>query len=142
MSAIDFSDPSTIAALAEALTAAGVDGIEISKSGANLRLVMSKAGGVDVTLTGSARADISVTPRVTVKAPMAGHFCPSHPSTPINAEHLPRNVCNQDVIGFIRIGSVLLPLSAGRSGLLTRQLAEPDALVGFGEPLFEIEPQS
>ena len=142
MSAIDFSDPSTIAALAEALTAAGVDGIEISKAGVNLRLVVSKAGGADVTLTGSARPDLSRAPTVTVKAPMAGHFCPSHPSALIDAEHLPRSVCDQDVIGFIRIGSVLLPLSAGRSGLLTRQLAEPDALVGFGEPLFEIEPQS
>jgi hypothetical protein len=46
------------------------------------------------------------------------------------------------VIGFIRIGQILVPVLAGRTGLLTRQLAEQDALVGFGDVLFELEPQS
>ncbi|MDK4741601.1 acetyl-CoA carboxylase [Rhizobium sp. CNPSo 3464] len=142
MSAIDFSDPATIAVLADALTAAGVDGIEISRPGGNLRLVISAAGGAQVSTTGNARPGLAVTPAATVKAPIAGRFCPSHPSAPVEIQHRPRAVSEQDVIGFIRIGSVLLPIPAGRSGLLSKRLAEPDALVGFGDPLFEIEPHS
>lgn len=42
MSAIDFSDPATIAFLTEALTAAGVDGLEISRPGGQLRIVVAE----------------------------------------------------------------------------------------------------
>lgn len=142
MSTIDFGDPSTIAALTDALTAAGVDGIEISKPAGKLRIVVSKVEGAQVSLTGGTRQNLAAMPSTIVKAPMAGRFCPSHPSASDAAAHLPRGVSGQDVIGFIRIGSVLLPIAAGRAGSLTRQVAEPDALVGFGDPLFEIEPIS
>ncbi|WFU12227.1 acetyl-CoA carboxylase (plasmid) [Rhizobium sp. CB3090] len=142
MSAIDFSDPSTIAALTDALTTAGLDGLEISRPGGNLRIVVSKESGAQVSLTGDAQPGFAAIPAATVKAPMAGQFYALHPSDSEGGECLPRTVADQDVIGFIRIGSVLLPIPAGRSGLLTKQLVEPDALVGFGDPLFEIEPIS
>ncbi|MGY5776132.1 acetyl-CoA carboxylase [Rhizobium sp. LEGMi135b] len=141
MSAIDFGDPSTIAALADALTAAGVDGLEISRPGGNLRIVVSKAGGAQISRTGKAQPEPATSVTV-VKAPMAGHFYPLHPSDSNGAERLPRTVSGQDVIGFIRIGSVLLPIPAGRSGLLARRSVESETLVGFGDPLFEIEPLS
>ncbi|MCQ1851381.1 acetyl-CoA carboxylase [Neorhizobium galegae] len=139
MSTIDFSDPATIAALTEALTAAGVDGIEISGPGGQLRLVISKGEGPHIRLTGG----IGTNPAnaAIVKAPIAGCFCAIHPSVSEETETLPRRVSDKDVVGFIRIGSVLLPVLAGRSGLLARRLAESGALVGFGDPLFEIEPQ-
>lgn len=141
MSAIDFSDPSIIAALAEALTAAGVDGLEISRPGANLRIVVSKAGHAEIRLTRNAQPQPTI-PVAVAKAPMAGHFYPLHPLDSDGTGHLPRAVSSEDVIGFIRIGSVLLPILAGRTGLLVRQLVEAEALVGFGDPLFEIEPLS
>lgn len=141
MRTIDFSDPSTIAALADALTAAGVDGVEISRPGGNLRIVVSKAGSAQISLTGNAQPAPATSVAV-VKAPMAGHFYPLHPSDSDGTGHLPRAVSSEDAIGFIRIGSVLLPILAGRSGLLARQLAEPETLVGFGDTLFEIEPLS
>ena len=142
MSVIDFSDPSTIAALTDALTAAGVDGLEISRPGGNLRIVVSKESGAQVSLTRDAQPGFAVIPAASVKAPMAGHFYPLHSSDSEGGERLSRTVVGEDVIGFIRIGSVLLPIPASRSGLLTKQLVEPDALVGFGDPLFEIEPIS
>jgi len=141
MSAIDFSDPATIAALADALTAAGVDGIEISKPAGKLRIVVSKAEGVQVSLKDMPPLSAASSAAI-VKAPMAGHFHPLPPSLSGGTEGLPRSVSVRDVIGFIRIASVLLPIPAGRSGLLTRQLVEPETLVGFGDPLFEIEPLS
>lgn len=142
MSAIDFSDPATITLLTDALTAAGVDGLEISRPGGKLRIVVSGDRGSRIEVSGAAlptSADKSV---VVVKAPMAGLFCASHPSRPAEHDHLPRPVSAMDVLGFMRIGPVLLPLCAGRSGVLTRRLAEADALVGFGASLFEIEIQT
>ncbi|MBO9653558.1 MAG: acetyl-CoA carboxylase [Agrobacterium tumefaciens] len=141
MTTLDLADTATIAALTEALTAAGVDGIEISTPKGHLRLVVStgnSARAASVVKTPTAETAATVI----VKAPMAGRFCSSHPSALAETGHLPRAVTSADILGFIRIGSVLLPVSSGRSGVVKRRLAEPDALVGFGDPLFEIEPQS
>ncbi|PDT10302.1 acetyl-CoA carboxylase [Rhizobium sp. M1] len=134
MSAIDFSDPATIAFLTDALTAAGVEGLEISRPDGQLRIVTSGEGGAQVAVL---RAPGS--PPVVMKAPLAGHFCAEHPAAAATPQTLPRSVSDADLLGFIRVGHVLLPLRAGRSGVLTRLLAEPGALVGFGDPLFEIE---
>ncbi|RFB81987.1 acetyl-CoA carboxylase [Rhizobium leguminosarum bv. trifolii] len=138
MSAIDFSDPATIAFLTDALTAAGVVGLEISRPDGQLRIVISGEGGARI---GSSEA----TPRasgsapVVVKAPLAGYFCAEHPAAALTPQNLPRSVSDADVLGFVSLGHVLLPLRAGQSGVLTRLLAEPGALVSFGDPLFEIE---
>ena len=93
----------------------------------------------------SSRRATEATPRAPgsasaiVKAPIAGHFCVEHPAAPVAPQTLPRSVSEADILGFVRIGHVLLPLRAGRSGVLTKLLAEPGALIGFGDPLFEIE---
>ncbi|NNU68758.1 acetyl-CoA carboxylase [Rhizobium sp. WYCCWR 11152] len=136
MSAIDFSDPATIALLTEALTAAGVNGLEISRTDGQLRIVVAGKDGTRISSTGA-------TPRAPgfasaiVKAPMAGRFCLEHP-TSATPQDLPRSISDADIVGFVGVGHMLLPLRAGRSGVLTRLLAEPGALVGFGDPLFEI----
>ncbi|NKL04955.1 acetyl-CoA carboxylase [Rhizobium leguminosarum bv. viciae] len=138
MSAIDFSNPATIAFLTEALTAAGVNGLEISRPGGQLRIIVAAKSGARI---GSTEA----TPRApgssmaVVKAPMAGRFCVEHPAASAAPQDLPRSVSDADIVGFVGVGHILLPLRAGGSGVLTRQLAEPGALVGFGDPLFEIE---
>ncbi|MBN9985287.1 acetyl-CoA carboxylase [Rhizobium laguerreae] len=137
MSAIDFSDPATIALLTEALTAAGVDGLEISRPGGQLRIIVAGKDGARISSTGATPRALG-SASVIMKAPMAGRFCVEHP-TSTTPQNLPRSVSNADIVGFVGVGHILLPLRAGRSGVLTRLLAEPDALVGFGDPLFEIE---
>ncbi|MBY5773822.1 acetyl-CoA carboxylase [Rhizobium leguminosarum bv. viciae] len=138
MSAIDFSDPATIALLTEALTAAGVDGLEISRPGGQLRIVVAGKGGARISSTG-ATPHAPGSASAVVKAPMAGRFCVEHPAASALPQKLPRSVSDADIVGFVGVGHILLPLRAGRSGILTRLLAEPGALVGFGDPLFEIE---
>ncbi|MBY3231522.1 acetyl-CoA carboxylase biotin carboxyl carrier protein [Rhizobium laguerreae] len=141
MSAIDFSDPATIALLTEALTAAGVDGLEISRPGGQLRIIVAgeRGGGINSTeATPRAPGFAPASEAAVVKAPMAGRFCVEHP-TSTTPQNLPRSVSDADIVGFVGVGHILLPLRAGRSGVLTRLLAEPGALVGFGDPLFEIE---
>lgn len=142
MSTLDLADTATIAALTEALTAAGVDGIEISTPRGHLRIVVSTGNSAQATAVVKTPPAETAAAAVIVKAPMAGHFCSSHPSASVETNNLPRSITSADVLGFIRVGSVLLPISAGRPGIVKRRLAEPDALVGFGDPLFEIEPQS
>jgi biotin carboxyl carrier protein len=72
---------------------------------------------------------------------MAGRFHVEHPASAA-PQDLPRSVSEADIVGFVGVGHILLPLRASRSGVLTRLLAEPGAPVGFGDPLFEIELQS
>ncbi|CDZ63798.1 acetyl-CoA carboxylase biotin carboxyl carrier protein [Neorhizobium galegae] len=133
MSGIDFSDPATIAFLTDALTAAGVSGLEISRPDGQLRIVIATGNEVRIDVSATSQPAPAAQPLVVVKAPMAGHFCTGSPL---------RSVSAADILGFLRVGPILLPLCAGRAGILTKQLAKPDALVGFGDPLFEIEPQS
>lgn len=137
MSTLDLSDPATIAALTDTLTAAGVDGLEITGRDGHLRIVIATNKSVQldrVTVQNERSA-------VLVKAPMAGIFCLSNTSSNEPAL-ISRKVSAIDVIGFLRIGPVLLPVAAGHHGSLTKQLAKTNALVGFGDPLFEIEPAS
>ncbi|MBY5356038.1 acetyl-CoA carboxylase [Rhizobium leguminosarum] len=137
MSAIDFSDPATIAFLTEALTAAGVNGLEISQPGGQLRLIVAGESGARIGST-EATPPAPGSAAAVVKAPMAGRFCVEHPAASAAPQDLPRSVSDADIVGFVGVGHILLPLCAGRSGVLTRLLAEPGALVGFGDPLFEI----
>ncbi|MCI9868687.1 acetyl-CoA carboxylase [Rhizobium skierniewicense] len=135
MSTLDLSDPVTIAALTDALTTAGVDGLEITGRDGHLRIVIATNKSVNLDRVPVQNGHSAVL----VKAPMAGIFCPSSTSSD-EPMPIPRKVSAMDVIGFLRIGPVLLPVAAGRLGLLRKQLAETDALVGFGDSLFEIEP--
>ena len=53
MSAIDFSDPATIAFLTDALTTAGVHGLEISRPDGQLRIVVAGKDGARLSSTGA-----------------------------------------------------------------------------------------
>ncbi|MBX9468680.1 MAG: acetyl-CoA carboxylase [Rhizobium sp.] len=135
MTAIDLTDPQTIAFLTEALTAAGVDGLEISAPSGTLRIAVSIDGNVN-------HAAPAPLPALSIRAPLAGVFCSQRPGSSDTPADLPRTVADTDVLGFIRLGPVCVPLFAPKAGLLTRQFVEAGALVGFRDTLFEIEPHS
>jgi biotin carboxyl carrier protein len=142
MSRFDFTDPDALAALTDMLTAAGVDGLEISTPDTEVRLVISVAGHAAKSSSATTVLPRTAASRVVVKAPIAGHFHLSHPFVIPHDDKYPRVVAADDVVGFIRISQVLVPVRAGRAGSLIGQLAEQDALVGYGDPLFELELQS
>ncbi len=141
MSAIDFSDPATIGLLTDALTAAGVSGLEISGPGAVAHRRRGEGRGPDRCvrrLGAGPGGDIAGCRQGTDGRPFLPGAAVGIPSRRASAA----TGFPVDIIGFIRVGPVLLPLRAGRAGILAKRLAEPDALVGFGDPLFEIGPQS
>ncbi|WP_275791319.1 acetyl-CoA carboxylase [Pararhizobium gei] len=127
MSDFNLSDPSAIAAISEALTKAGVDGIEIERGAQKLRIVVERTGAASVLVDAAKTAETNI-----VKAPLAGVFQPV-PGT------LTREVGPGEILGFIRVGPVLLPVKAPKAGVLAHILAEHGALVGYGHPLFETE---
>ncbi|OBZ95884.1 hypothetical protein ADU59_10245 [Pararhizobium polonicum] len=141
MSGMDFSDPAVIASLVAALEAAGVDGIEIEQRGCKVRIV------VDHEVPGTARRfKTSHTPSRTMQpgnvvAPMAGVFCSDHPAVAVRSSGAPLEVGAGEPLGFIRIGPILLPITAATPGVLTLRIAGDGALVGYGAPLFEFEPR-
>ncbi len=129
MSRFDLTDMDTISVLADALQAAGVDGLEITDSGGQLRIVVDTGRHVSITRTGTSMAAVG-TAHV-VKAPMAGHFLMRATTQELGVE-------KGDVLGFMQIGPVLLPLRADRSASSIRWIADERQLVGYGEPLFEL----
>lgn len=138
MSKIDLADAETIATLTNALTRAGVEGLEITTPDGHLRIVIAK--GKDVVVSGSATTPQASASASTflLKAPLAGHFRPSEPDDEASGSSR-RQVSEHDILGFIAVGPILLPLPAGRAAMVRRRLADADSLVGFGEPLFELE---
>ena len=140
MSAVDFSDPATIAFLATALQAAGVDGIEIDQPGRKLRIVAERdaAGAARLVQTLQTTSGAAQSDKVT--APMAGVFGSRHPASAAPPSEPALEVAAGDTLGFIRIGSILLPVKAIKPGVLTRRVAEDGSIVGYGDPLFEFEP--
>ena len=142
MSEVDFGDPAVIAALATALEAAGVDGIEIDQDARKVRIVVER--GVFRTVVGIEAPQLSPTTirSSTVTAPIAGIFAGRHPASIGAPFELPREALFGDTLGFIRVGPVLLPVKAPETGILTRAFAGDDSLVGYGDPLFEIKPSA
>jgi biotin carboxyl carrier protein len=141
MSGVDFGDPAVIASLAAALEVAGVDGIEIEQGARKVRIVVEHGVLGAVSQVNASQHNPATAHSSAVKAPMAGIFCRDHPAFFTPPSELPREVVLGDTLGFIRVGPVLLPVKASGTGILTQSLAGDGSLVGYGEPLFEIEPR-
>ena len=138
MSKLDLSDPAIIERLTVALEAAGVDGIEITRPDQNLliRLAGSANGSARQVRSGK-KTDAAGTP-VVVKAPMAGEFWPSD----LSRTGAPGASVADGTIGFLKVGPILLPVTAGPSKRLRRHLVEQGTIVGFGDPIAEVEPEA
>jgi biotin carboxyl carrier protein len=141
MSGVDFSDSAVIASLAAALEAAGVDGIEIEQGARKVRIVVERGVLGAVPQAEASQQNPAMIHLSTVAAPMAGIFAERHPASVATPFEPPREAVFGETLGFIRVGPVLLPVRASETGLVTRTLPGDGCLVGYGDPLFEIEPR-
>lgn len=137
MSKPDFSDPAIVERLTAALEAAGVDGIEITRPDQSLLIRLSGSANAAVRQLLARRTDAEGVP-VVVKAPMAGVFWP----TDLSRTSGPATSAASDMIGLLQVGPILLPVAAGPSQRLRRHLVETGTVVGFGDPIAEVEPEA
>ncbi|MBW9088859.1 acetyl-CoA carboxylase [Rhizobium wenxiniae] len=133
----DLSDPAIIERLTAALEAAGVDGIEITRRDQSLLIRLLGAANGPVRQLRSEKANAAGAVSI-VKAPMAGEFWPSD----LSRTGVPAVSAANDTVGFLRVGPILLPVVAGPAKRLRRHLVEPGTIVGFGDPIAEIEPEA
>ena len=137
MSKLDVGDPSIIEELTAALEAAGVDGIEIIRPNASLLIRLSVSASGPACQLSAGKGNSAAAP-VIAKAPMAGEFWPSDHSRAGAAEAS----AAVDTIGFLRVGPIMLPVKSGASKRLRRHLVEPGTVVGFGDPIAELEAEA
>jgi acetyl-CoA carboxylase biotin carboxyl carrier protein len=116
--------------------------LELSGPGLSLRL--HKEGEPAVIEAQRGMAPPPTTPArpqgLTVRAPSVGVFLAAHPlhATPLA---LPgARVRADEAIGLMQIGALLLPVCAPQGAIVRAVLAAPGTTVGYGTPLFELEP--
>jgi len=141
MSRVDFSDPATIALLTAALEASGVEGLQIDQPNRSLRIILRSGIRFISSDAVPARDGEATRSAILIKAPMAGQFLAHHPLRPDADQSYPRSIRPMDILGFLAVGPVLLPLKSTKAGIVTKCHVEHGAIVGFGAALYEIEPQ-
>lgn len=137
----DFTDPAIMQQIAAWLENSGASAIEIeTEDGRHVRIVMD--GEVTLRADNGPRDVVSMVPVsiTAAKAPFAGHFLDAHPArgTPAAAEDTA--VAAGDIVGFVKVGPLLLPVRAPDAGTLNACSVKAGDLVGYGDPIFSIEP--
>lgn len=117
------------------LEATDIDLLELQGPGEHLRL---RRNGAHVEIVPFDTAGNEPEPSV-VAAASVGVFLHGHP---LRAEPLvpPGAVVRAgQVVGLLRIGALLLPVTAPQEGILAGMLAEQGTIVGYGTPLVELQ---
>ncbi|KAA3507750.1 hypothetical protein GOZ90_23680 [Agrobacterium vitis] len=134
-SSMDFTSPEVIATLTSWLEQAGVSAIAIERDDQQIKIVMA-GGSAQVSRQKRDKPTAAV---VAVKAPSVGHFLAHHPARADEASNDRSVVKAGDTLGFVKIGPVLLAVSAPQDGILGEALVKSGTLVGYGDPLFLVE---
>lgn len=72
------------------------------------------------------------------KATIAGRFLPAHPWRAQPFAAVGQRVATGEILGLIQVGCLYVPVTAPADGVVDAILAEPDALMGYGSPLFRL----
>lgn len=126
--------PEAIAALAAGMRACGLASLELDlPGGETLRLTRPTVGGSSLLPAGANLA--------TVTSPVTAPPLTSPGPGLFEAADLPRDrrVAVGAIVGFLRAGDLLRPITAPRSGLLGECLVTEGALLGFGSPVFAFD---
>ena len=116
------------------LAATDIRLLELSGPGVHLRLQHDGAG---VEVVDDAPAEI---PRSVVRAGSVGIFLHRHPLHEAPLAPPGARIRTSQTLGLLRIGSLLLPVSAPGDGTVVNTLVSHGETVGFGTPLLEYQP--
>jgi len=115
--------------------------LELSGPGVSLRLHQGDDPGAIEAEQRVAPAATPVRPQgLTVRAPSVGVFLAAHPlqATPLASPGT--RIRAGEPIGLMQIGALLLPVHAPQNAIVRAVRAAPGTPVGFGTPLFELDP--
>jgi len=115
--------------------------IEWMREGGFQRLTYSKGKGKSITLalpdTGGAAV---ARPLRTILSPGMGIFTLRHPVAAAPYVGVGQKVAAGEVVALLAVGPVLTAVESPCDGVVRRVLAEEGAVIGYEDPLFEIEP--
>lgn len=133
----NFSDPNTLAELAAHLERNGVAALHIEAPDGDLKLVTPvRTSRPAAHHAAPAAVPVSRTQNVLAKAPTAGIFTSTHPLRPERDSAAGSAVSKGDIVAFVRVGPVLVPVTAEKAGTVASVTTEAGTLVGYGTSLF------
>ena len=111
--------------------------LELRGPGATLRLVND---GASVRVVEGEESPSVDAPSMIVRAPSPGIFLDRHPLHERAIALGAADVRADDPLGFLQIGPLLFAVPAPRAGTLIDVLVAHGAIVGYGTPLFVLQP--
>jgi len=106
--------------------------------GPDHHLCLRREGEQIAVVTAEERAQEHAEPPLVVSAASVGVFLHGHPLHPEALVRPGERVRAGQVLALMKIGALLLPVSAPQDGIALRPLVAHGATVGFGTPLFEM----
>lgn len=128
--------PDDIRRIGAWLAATDIGLLELRGPGTGLRLRHQGAGVVEEAF----EAEAGALPAFTVNAPSVGRFLQRHPLRSEDLAPAGMEVAAGQVLGLLQVGPLLLPVCAPAAGVLIETLAAHGSAVGYGAPLFTLEP--
>jgi acetyl-CoA carboxylase biotin carboxyl carrier protein len=128
-----------VAEIATLLAATDIDCLELTGPAGHLRLRRGsepkvRAGGID-------DEPLAEDETVAMSSPGLGIFLHAHPLHDTPLVQADDSVAAGQVLGFLKIGPLLVPVPAPHDGVVLDIVAQDGTLVGFGDPLFRISLQ-
>lgn len=135
----DYSNPKIIAELSARLQERGLSAIEITTQDGQLKIETSTIETSPRAQNSSPVQSVSFaqTHDVLAQAPIAGIFLNTHPMREDKMIEKGQSVAKGDMLAFIRVGPVLVPVVAEKAGTLNAFAAEAGSLVGYGSALLK-----
>ena len=132
-----------MAEIAAWLAATDIDCLELRGPAGHLRL--RRGGEPASTPDGPAPEKVGEEPVAeakhdTMPSPGFGVFRHAHPLHETALVRAGERVTVGQVLGFLQIGALLIPIRAPREGVVSAVLARDGSLVGYGDPLLEFSP--
>ncbi|MGG5808252.1 acetyl-CoA carboxylase biotin carboxyl carrier protein [Falsiroseomonas sp. CW058] len=125
-------DAALVATLSRWLDATDIDRLELS--GPEGALVLGRAGAPPPGPAAPAEA------AAPVSSASVGVFLDHHPGAERPFVETGDEVAEGDPLGCLQVGALLMPVRAPVAGIVAERMAAPGTLVGYGTPLFRLQP--
>lgn len=134
------SDPDDIGQIAELLTEAGVDSLELSdQNGSRLFIRLAQPENDDDPLQSSIPQGSGVEyGTISVKTPYFGNLCLTHPLRDEPFVTVGSKIRRQDVVCLVTLDTLQIPVLAPVDGEVVTIMAQEGERVGFGREIMHI----